>query len=100
LSADCKKIGCDVRKVRRAVKEFNEKGLSCLIKRKAMGARIKFDKEVQDTILSHFSLNPVEFRLLLYDVDSSALQKAFDGARGRGRNKHRNPKTDTHQKRG
>lgn len=56
-----KKMGCDVRKVRRAIKAYNEKGLNCLIKRKAKGAKIKFDKEVQDKIMSHFSLNPLEF---------------------------------------
>jgi transposase len=55
------KIGCDVRKVRRAIKEFNEKGLICLVRKKAKGAKVRFDKEIQDKILAQFSLAPLEF---------------------------------------
>jgi len=99
LSADCKKIGYDVRKVRRAIKEFNEKGLSCLIKRKAKGARIKFDKEVQDTILSHFSLNPMEFGHCYTVWTLPRFRKTPDGTRSRRLHQHRNPKADDYEKR-
>lgn len=55
------KLGCDVRKVRRAIKEFNEKGTACLKRKKAKGAEPKFTEETRKKILEHFSKDPKEF---------------------------------------
>lgn len=56
-------IGCEERKVRFAIKEFNEKGLMALQRGKAKGAVPKFSKEIKQIILMHFSKQPKEFEL-------------------------------------
>ena len=56
-------IGCEERKVRIAIKEFNNKGVKALIKGKAKGAIPKFSKETKQIILMHFSKQPKEFDL-------------------------------------
>ena len=56
-----KKLRCDVRKVRRAIKDFNSKEQIALQKGKAKGAIPKFDEAKKKIILSHFSKNPAEF---------------------------------------
>lgn len=55
------KISCDVSKVRRAIKEFNQKGLGSLNRVKAPGAIPKFDKIKKSIILMHFSKQPSSF---------------------------------------
>lgn len=52
---------CDERKVRLAIKAFNEKGLDALQRRKAPGARPKFTSEVKQVILMHFAKSPHDF---------------------------------------
>jgi len=56
-------VGCEERKVRFAIKEFNKKGLQSLIRGKATGAKVKFSKECKKIILMHFSKQPKEFGL-------------------------------------
>jgi transposase len=56
-------IGCEERKVRIAIKEYNKKGLNFLIRGKAKGAEIKFSEECKKIILMHFSKPPKEFGL-------------------------------------
>lgn len=55
------KLGCDVRKVRSAVKDFNKRGIDSLIRRKAKGAEPKFTEEDRKKILEKFSKDPKEF---------------------------------------
>jgi len=54
------KLGCDVRKVRKAVKEFNARGLECLERGKAKGADPKFTKEQRAKILQVSSTDPIK----------------------------------------
>ena len=55
------KTGCEARKVRKAVRSFNEKGLAALQKGKAKGAVPKFDSLKKKIILMHFSQKPSKF---------------------------------------
>lgn len=55
------KIGCDQRKIREAIKEFNKKGISALQRGKAKGAVPKFTQEIKKILLMHFSKPPREF---------------------------------------
>jgi len=55
------KLGCDARKVRKAIKEFNEKGIACLERKKAKGAEPKFTADDRERILEHFSKKPKDF---------------------------------------
>lgn len=57
------KVTCDSRKVRKAIKDFNDKGLQALQKGKAKGAIPKFDDIKKKIILMHFSKKPSEFGL-------------------------------------
>lgn len=54
------KIGCDVRKVRAAIKDFNARGLECLIRGKAKGAEPKFTDDIRKRILREFAIDPLE----------------------------------------
>lgn len=54
-------IGCGPRKVRKAIKEFNKKGLKALQKGKAKGAVTKFTENIKKEILTHFSKKPRKF---------------------------------------
>lgn len=54
-------IGCEARKVRLAIKEFNKKGLDALQRGKAKGAIPKFDDVKKKIILMHFSKTPMSF---------------------------------------
>lgn len=84
------KIGCDAKKVRKAVKSFNKIGLKALQKGKAKGAVPKFTEPVKKIILLHFSKKPRDlgyhfttwtlprFRKHLIDqkvVDSISIEK-------------------------
>lgn len=55
------KIGCEEKKVRKAIKKFNEKGLEALQKGKANGAVPKFTENTKKIVLSHFSKGPRKF---------------------------------------
>jgi len=55
------KLGCEERKVRKAVKAFNEKGIAALQRGKAKGATPKFDNVKKKIILMHFSQKPSKF---------------------------------------
>ena len=57
------KLSCEIRKVREAIKSFNEKGLAALQRGKAKGAVPKFSKETKQIILLHFSKQPKDFGL-------------------------------------
>lgn len=54
------KLGCDARKVRNAVKDFNRRGLACLVHGKAKGAEPKFTDAIKKGILREFSRKPRE----------------------------------------
>lgn len=55
------KIDCEARKVRKAIKAFNEKGLAALQRGKAKGAVPKFTEPNKKIILLHFSKGPRKF---------------------------------------
>lgn len=55
-----REIGCEERKIRFAIKDFNERGLICL-KRKKREYKKKFSNEDIQAILIHFSKKPKEF---------------------------------------
>lgn len=55
------KIGCEARKVRKAVVAFNLRGTDALQRGKAKGAKPKFTKEDSMVILVHFSKSPRAF---------------------------------------
>lgn len=57
------KVGCEEKKVRKAIKKFNEAGLEALQKGKAKGAVPKFTDTVKKIILLHFSKQPKDFGL-------------------------------------
>src|SRR3989338_6780487 len=54
-------VGCEERKVRAAIKEFNKRGLSSLIRKSSPGAPIKISQEARTIILLHFSRKPGDF---------------------------------------
>src|SRR3989338_2720468 len=55
------KLSCEERKVRKAIKDFNSKGLLALQRGKAKGAVPKFDVIKKKIILMHFSKTPMSF---------------------------------------
>ena len=55
------KLGCEERKTRKAIKEFNVKGVLALQRGKAKGAIPKFDDVKKKMILMHFSKTPISF---------------------------------------
>jgi transposase len=57
------KINCEERKVRKAITEFNKKGLAALQRGKAKGAIPTFTDIIKKIILMHFSKKPSEFSL-------------------------------------
>lgn len=57
------RLSCDVRKVRKAIHDFNRKGLKALERGKAKGAVPKFTEAVRKAVLEHFSKKPSEFGL-------------------------------------
>jgi transposase len=57
------KLSCEERKVRKAIREFNNKGLLALQRGKAKGAIPKFDEIKKKIMLMHFSKKPSEFGL-------------------------------------
>lgn len=57
------KMQCEERKVRKAIKAFNEKGLLALQRGKAKGAVPKFDEVKKRIILMHFSKKPMDLGL-------------------------------------
>lgn len=54
------KTGCEKRKTRTAIREFNKKGLPALQRGRAKGAERKFDETAKKLILFHFSKRPRE----------------------------------------
>jgi len=52
------KIGCDARKVRKAIKAFNKEGLNALKRGKAKGTKPKFTKEQRAEMLGIASTEP------------------------------------------
>ncbi len=57
------KINCEARKVREAIRIFNQFGLKVLQRKKAKGAKITFSKEDRMVILLHFSRSPRDFKI-------------------------------------
>ena len=57
------KLSCEERKVRKAIKDFNKKGLAALQRGKAKGATPKFTNVAKNIILMHFSKSPKDFGL-------------------------------------
>jgi hypothetical protein len=57
------RLSCEIRKVREAIKSFNDKGFAALQRGKAKGAIPKFTKEAKQIILMHFSKQPKDFGL-------------------------------------
>lgn len=57
------KINCEERKVRNAIKSFNDKGVLALQRGKAKGAKPKFTDVTKKVILMHFSKQPKDFGL-------------------------------------
>lgn len=57
------KICCEARKVRQAIKSFNNRGLAALQRGKAKGATPKFTEATKKIILMHFSKQPKDFGL-------------------------------------
>lgn len=55
------RVGCRERKVREAIKAFNNDGLKSLERKKAKGADPKFTGEIKKNILLDFSKKPKEF---------------------------------------
>ena len=55
------KVSCENRKVKYAIKDFNEKGIAALQRGKAKGAIPKFDSTKKKIILMHFSQKPGRF---------------------------------------
>ena len=53
----------EMRKIRRAIKEFNQKGINALQRGKAKGAIPKFTEITKKVMLLHFSKQPKEFGL-------------------------------------
>ena len=54
-------LSCEARKIRKAIKDFNSKGLGALQRGKAKGAVIKFDDVKKKIMLMHFSKTPMSF---------------------------------------
>jgi len=54
------KLSCDARKVRNAVKDFNRRGLACLVRSKAKGAEPKFTNDIKKQILGEFARDPLD----------------------------------------
>lgn len=57
------KMGCEARKVRKAIKAFNKKGLNALQRGKAKGAKPKFTKEQRAKMLMIVSTEPSKLDL-------------------------------------
>jgi len=57
------KLNCEERKVRKAIKAFNSKGIAALQRGKAKGAIPKFTDAIKTIILMHFSKQPKDFGL-------------------------------------
>lgn len=77
----CKQIaemmGCDQKKVRKAIKAFNNKGLSCLERGKARGAKPKFTKEQCVEMLRIANTDPRKLGLPFTTWSLHKLKKHF-----------------------
>lgn len=71
------KIGCDIRKIRSAIKSFNEKGLKSLERGKAKGAEPKFTKEQKARMLEIVSTEPSKLGLHFTTWSLPKLKKYF-----------------------
>ena len=56
-------IGCEERKIWKAIKDFNKKALDAMQRGRAKGAVPKFDGVKRQIILMHFSKKPIDFGL-------------------------------------
>jgi transposase len=72
------KLNCDVRKVRKAVKEFNRKGIGCLERKKAKGADLKFTKEERAKMLGIASTDPVRLGVHFTTWSLRKLKRYFE----------------------
>ena len=71
------KIGCDARKVRKAIKAFNEKGLNALQRGKAKGAKPKFTREQRAEMLMIASTEPQKLDLHFTSWSLPKLKRHF-----------------------
>ena len=70
------KIDCEERKIWKAIREFNNKGLKSLKRGKAKGAIPKFDNVKKRIILMHFSKTPMSLAIILqhgHCLDSKSI---------------------------
>lgn len=71
------KIGCELRKIRNAIKSFNTKGINALQKGKAKGAVPKFSKEQKAKILMVVSTEPQKLGMHFTTWSLPKLKKYF-----------------------
>ena len=71
------KVGCEERKVRKAIKAFNEKGLNALQRGKAKGAKPKFTREQRAEMLMIASTEPQKFNLHFTTWSLPKLKRYF-----------------------
>jgi transposase len=71
------KIGCEVRKVRNAIKAFNKKGLKALERGEAKGAKPKFTKEQKALMLMVASTAPQKLGMYFTTWSLPKLQRYF-----------------------
>lgn len=72
------KLGCDVRKVRKAIKEFNKKGIACFERKKAKGAKPTFTKEQRAKMLQVASTDPVKLKQHFTTWSLRKLKRYFE----------------------
>ncbi len=73
------KLSYDVRKVRKAVKEFNERGVACLERGKAKGAEPRFTREQKAKMLEIASTDPVRLGQHFTSWSLRKLKRYFKG---------------------
>jgi len=73
------KLNCDVRKVRKTIKEFNERGIACLERGKAKGAEPKFTREQRAKMLEIASTDPVKLGQHYTTWSLRKLKRYFEG---------------------
>ena len=73
------KIGCEARKVRKAIKAFNKKGLNALKRGKAKGAKPKFTREQRAKMLMIASTEPQKLDMHFTTWSLPKLKRYFIG---------------------
>ncbi|MGZ7120260.1 MAG: helix-turn-helix domain-containing protein [Methanobacterium sp.] len=71
------KTNCDIRKVRNAIRSFNEKGIVALERGKAKGASIKFTDEEKAKMLKAASTEPIKLGLHFTTWSLSKLRNYY-----------------------